>query len=432
MNTATVKLWGETVGAVLWDETRGLASFEYDPVFTNNGVQLSPLKMINRAGRIYSFPNLINVDTFSGLPGLLADSLPDDYGSKMIDNWLATQGRAKGSMNPVEKLCFIGSRGMGALEYELPILPPVKNTFKVEVDSLLSAAQDILSKREDFQTNLSKDKQKAIKEIITISTSAGGMRAKAIIAYNERTGEVRSGQTKAPKGFKHYLLKLDGANKDSIGEPVGWGRVEYAYYLMAKECGIDMMECQLFEENKRAHFMTKRFDRQDGHIKHHVQTLCAMQHWNYRQVGSYGYEQLFQTMRELRLPYPEAEEMFRRMTFNVIALNRDDHTKNFAFILKQGGNWELAPAYDICHAFDPKSRWINLHALTVNGKRENIKKADLMKIANSMNIKKAESIIKKTIEVVKDWKHFSDKTSIPNELDNRISLNLNRSIKEWA
>lgn len=431
IKTATVKIWDETVGAVLWDETTGIASFEYESSFVNKGWMLSPLIMPNQAGRVFSFPDLKDTKTFSGLPGLVADSLPDDYGNQMIDNWLATHGRAPGSMNPVEKLCFIGSRGMGALEYELPILKPSKSTFKVEVDSLFKAAQEILAKREDFETNLSKDDEKAVNDIIKISTSAGGMRAKAIIAYNDKTGEVRSGQTKAPKGFEHWLIKLDGANEKSIGEPKGWGRVEYAYYKMAKDCGINMTASQLFEENGRAHFMTKRFDREDGDIKHHVQTLCAMQHWDYNQVGVFSYEQLFQTMRQLGLTYPEAEEMFRRMTFNVLALNRDDHTKNFAFMLKQVGKWQLAPAYDVCHAFVKKHQWLNDHALTINGKREGFVKADLMKIAASMNIKKAEGIIENIVSVVGSWQSYAEEARVPIKLQDQITINLNENLKPW-
>ncbi|MEA4980780.1 MAG: type II toxin-antitoxin system HipA family toxin, partial [Petrimonas sp.] len=345
MNTAIVKIWGKEVGAVAWDERTRLAAFEYTPAFKRLGWELSPLKMpLTPEQKIYSFPDILKVkdsgyDTFKGLPGLLADMLPDRYGSDLINLWLAQQGRPENSMNPVEMLCFIGQRGMGALEFEPAILKQNVNTFSVEVDSLVEIAGKMLSKKEAFMTNLKSDEEKAVREILKIGTSAGGARPKAVIAYNERTGEIRSGQTRAPEGFQHWLIKLDGVSEMQFGATHGYGRVEYAYYLMAKDCGIEMTPCRLLEENGRAHFMTKRFDREGSYTKHHVQTFCAIKHYDYNRVTSYSYEQLFQTMRELRLTYAEAEQMFRRMVFNVLARNCDDHTKNFSFILKQDGRW---------------------------------------------------------------------------------------------
>lgn len=426
MNTAIVNIWGKMAGAVAWDEKSGWASFEYDPAFKRLGWELSPLKMpLSTEQRIYSFPELrketgSSFDTFKGLPGLLADMLPDRYGNELINLWLAQQGRPENSMNSVEMLCFIGKRGMGALEIEPTILKQNVNTFSVEIDSLVEIASKMLSKKEAFVANLKSEEEKAMREILKIGTSAGGARPKAVIAYNEKTGEVRSGQTRAPKGFEHWLLKLDGVSEVQLGATHGYGRVEYAYYLMALDCGIEMMPCRLLEENGRAHFMTRRFDREGSYTKHHIQTFCAMKHFDYNRVNSYSYEQLFQTMRELKLTYAEAEQMFRRMVFNVIARNCDDHSKNFSFILKQGDRWRLAPAYDLCHAYRPGSEWVSRHALSVNGKRENITREDLIVIGRSIRNKKAEEIIDQVNDTVHNWNYYADKAGV--DKDKKVSI----------
>lgn len=418
VKTAIVKIWGELVGAVAWDEDRQLCSFEYDPDFVRKEWDLAPLKMpIASNKRIYSFPELrkpkdSEYDTFKGLPGLLADVLPDKYGNRLINSWLAQHGRAKNSMNPVEQLCFIGIRGMGALTFEPSTFTADKNSFNVEIDSLVSIARKMLSDGAEFSTDLSKNEEKAVREILKIGTSAGGARPKALIAYNEKTRDVRSGQTKVPKDYEHWLIKLDGVSDEQFGESTGYGRIENAYYKMAKAARIDMMPCELLEENGRAHFMTKRFDRDKGNTRHHIQTWCAMSHLDFNEVTSFSYEQLFQTMRELRLPYPAAEELFRRMVFNVIAKNCDDHTKNFAFRLKKDEKWELSPAYDICHAYRPDSIWVSQHALSINGKRKNITRSDLEQVAKSMNIKKASSIIDHVNDVVKRWPQFAEEQKV--------------------
>ncbi|OYX83352.1 MAG: toxin HipA [Flavobacteriales bacterium 32-34-25] len=423
ITTAFIKIWNETVGAVAWNVETGIASFEYDPKFITKNWDLAPLKMplTNSSGRIFSFPELKNIKTFKGLPGLLADVLPDDYGNQLINNWLAQNGRPENSMNPVEMLCFIGTRGMGALEFEPSQFKANKRAFDIEVDSLVNISQKMLEKREGFETNLSEDEQKAMLDILKIGTSAGGARPKAIIAYNEKTAQVKSGQTNAPKGFEHWLIKLDTVSDVQFGESTGYGRIEMAYYLMAKACEIEMMECRLMEENGRAHFMTKRFDRQDGDTKHHIQTLCAMQHYDFNQITSFSYEQLFQTMRLLKLPYPQAEQLFRRMAFNVIARNCDDHTKNFAFRLKQNENWELTPAYDVCFAYRPESTWVSQHNLSINGKRKDITKEDLLIVAKSMNIKKANHIIKQINDVVNKWATFAEEAKVNNNFMEQIS-----------
>lgn len=426
MEVAEVKIWGKLVGAVAWDQATGLAVFEYDPEFKRLGWDLSPLKMpIASSQNLFSFPELKKdrnslYDTFKGLPGLLADALPDKYGNQLINIWLAQQGRPQDSMNPIEMLCFIGKRGMGALEFEPAILPENKRSFSIEMDSLVDTAKKLLHQRESFSTNLEKDQQQAVMEILKIGTSAGGARPKAVIAWNEKTGEVKSGQTNVPKGFEHWLIKLDGVSEVQLGSSHGYGKVEMAYYHMAKACGIDMMPSRLLEENGRAHFMTKRFDREDGGIKHHVQTFCALKHFDYNLVSSFSYEQLFQCMRELRLTYADAEQMFRRMVFNVISRNCDDHTKNFSFILKQGGKWELAPAYDLCHAYRPGSEWVSQHALSINGKRKDIQKSDLLTVGDSIRCKHALDIIDEINQIVNQWKTFADEVHVDPQLRDEI------------
>lgn len=424
MNAAYIKIWNEVAGAVLWDERIGCAAFEYDPNFKKLQWELSPLKMpLSDSTSIFSFPELrkdprSGFDTFKGLPGLLADVLPDKYGNHLIDTWLASKGRS--GMNPVEMLCFIGTRGMGALEFEPLVFKEGKRSFQIEIDELVTIAARLLADRNSFTTNTKKEKEEAVLDILKIGTSAGGARPKAVIAFNESTGEVRSGQTSAPKGFEHWLIKLDGVSNVQFGEGTGYGRVEMAYYLMALDCGIEMMPSRLLEENNRAHFMTKRFDREDGEVKHHIQTFCALKHFDFNEVLSFSYEQLFQTMRELKLTYPEAEQMFRRMVFNVMARNCDDHTKNFSFRLKKGGRWELAPAYDVCHAYKPHHQWVSQHALSINGKRSGIVKSDLMIVGKSIQCKHAASIIDEIEAVVFNWKKYAHQTGVPVKLRNEI------------
>ena len=430
MYVAEVKIWGKLVGAVAWDEESNIASFEYDQSFKKLSWELAPLKMpVSSIKKIFSFPDLrkdkdAEFDTFKGLPGLLADVLPDRYGNQLINLWLAKQGRPHNSMNPVEMLCFIGTRGMGALEFEPATFSENKHSFKLEIDSLVEMAQSMLSKRENFSANLQVNEEKAVIEILKIGTSAGGARPKALIAYNEKTGEVKSGQTKAPKGFEHWLIKLDGVSDVQLGVSRGYGRVEMAYYNMATACGIKMMPSLLFEENGRAHFMTKRFDRDGGETKHHIQTFCALKHFDFNQVNSFSYEQLFQTMRELKLTYQDAEQMYRRMVFNVIARNCDDHTKNFSFILKKDAKWELAPAYDICHAYKPDNRWVSQHALSINGKRKNIIKNDLIAFGLSIKSKKSTSIIDEINDTVSQWKSFASNVGVERKLINEIGKTL--------
>jgi len=423
---AYVNLWNKRVGAVAWNQDSEIGTFEFEPSFLQTGLDLAPLKMsISTANKqVFSFPELRRSTTFKGLPGLLADVLPDKYGSSLINAWLVRNDRPTNSMNPVETLCFIGKRGMGALEFE-PVVPKTtNNATKIEISSLIQIAQDILTGRQEFSTSLTADETKALTDVIKIGSSAGGARAKAVVAFNEITRELRSGQADAPKDFTHWLLKFDGVTDLELGVSSGYGRVEMAYHLMAKDAGIDMMECRLLEEKGRAHFMTKRFDREAGKGKLHVQTFCAIAHYDFNEVLSFSYEQLFETMRTMLLPYPEAEQLFRRMVFNVMGRNCDDHTKNFAFLMDKKGKWTLAPAYDVCYSYRPGSTWVSQHALSVNSKRKDISREDLIEVAKKVNIKKPIEIIDQVRDAIAQWERYAKQTDVEQNLMEAIRKNL--------
>jgi serine/threonine-protein kinase HipA len=422
ISTAYVRIWGRTAGAIAWDDATGTGSFEFEPSFLNAGYDLSPVMMpvSSAGGRIFSFPALARSETFKGLPGLLADVMPDRFGNMLIDSWLARHGRPAGSMNPVEILCYIGKRGMGALEFEPPIPKSSNAATKIEISEMVSLASEILSGRTDFSANLEHDKAKALTDILKIGTSAGGARAKAVIAFNPETGEVRSGQASAPEGFSHWILKFDGVTDMQMGGTHGYGRVEMAYHMMAKDSGIEMMECRLLEENDRAHFMTRRFDRTDDGGKLHMQSLCAMRHFDFNEVNSFGYEQLFETARMLRLPYPASEQIFRRMVFNVLSRNCDDHTKNFAFLMGKDGRWDIAPAYDLCHTYNPSSPWVSHQALSVNGKRTGITRDDFMAVAKQMNIRNAKNIIAQIDNKVQNWSRYARQAGVDARLETAV------------
>lgn len=424
IRTAYVNIWNKRVGAVAWNENDGTASFEYDPEFIETGLDLCPIMMPLGESRNYRFPEHRNTSTFKGLPGMLADALPDKYGNALINQWLVRNNRPVNSINPVETLCFIGERAMGALEFE-PAVPKIKGpSIKLEMNELIDITSKILSGRQAFLTNLQPEQEKALQAILKIGTSAGGARAKALIAFNKETQEIRSGQANAPKGFEHYLIKFDGIEDEQLGTSRGYGRVEMAYYKMAVDAGIEMMESQLLEENGRAHFMTKRFDRVHGKGKIHVQSFCAMRHYDFKDIEIYSYEDLFETMRILVLPYPQAEQLFRRMVFNVIARNCDDHTKNFAFTMDKTGEWSLSPAFDVCHAYRPSSTWVSQHCLSVNGKRNNIERADLLEVARKMNIKRASEIIDQVDQVIGRWKEYADNQRVDPALRDAIKSTL--------
>jgi serine/threonine-protein kinase HipA len=426
VNAAEIWLWDKLVGAVLWDEREQLANFEFDRNFLRSAWDISPVLMPLAEGkRFYSFPETRRgrgdvFDTFKGLPGLLADMLPDKYGNQLINAWLVQNGRPSDSLNPVELLCFIGKRGVGALEIKPSLRQESARASSLELESLVGIAQKVLNTKENFQTDLSQEEEAALADILKIGTSAGGARAKAVIAFNPETGEVKSGQVKAQKGFSYWIIKFDGVHDSQFGATVGYGRVEMAYYLMALDAGIQMNECRLLEENGRAHFMTKRFDRTDSGEKIHMQSLCGIRHFDFNLVGLYSYEQVFETMRMLRLTYPEAEQMFLRMVFNVLARNCDDHTKNFAFLMDQSGKWTLSPAFDICHAYRPGSLWVSSQSLQVNGKREGIADEDFLEVARKMNIKKPEEKIGQVKSSVRRWEDFADQENVEPKLRDSI------------
>lgn len=427
---AEVWLWERLAGAVLWDDGEQLASFEFDPGFLRSGWDIAPITMpLSQGKRLHTFPEIRRgrsdaFDTFRGLPGLLADMLPDKYGNQLINAWLSQNGRLTDSLNPVELLCFIGKRGVGALEIKPSLRSESGAATNLEIDSLVRIANKILNAKESFQTDLSKEEEAALADILKIGTSAGGARAKAVIAFNPETGEVKSGQIEAPVGFSHWLIKFDGVTDSQFGASVGYGRVEMAYYLMALDAGIQMNECRILEENGRAHFMTKRFDRTDQGGKIHMQSLCGLRHFDFNQVGVYSYEQVFETMRMLRLSYPEAEQLFIRMVFNVLARNCDDHTKNFAFLMDQSGKWKLSPAYDICYAYRPGSLWVSSQSLQVNGKREQISDADFLEVARKMNIKKPEEKIELVKSAIRKWRDFADEVKVDVKLRDSIQATL--------
>ncbi len=424
MNVATVKLWGSSIGAVSWDEDRDYSLFEYEEKFAKSNIQLAPLKMpLSRT--IYSFPTLAK-ETFHGLPGMLADSLPDKFGNAVINAWLAQQGRPEGSMDPVERLCYIGARGMGALEFVPAKGPRSRKARKLDVDELVQLASEILTEREHFKVSLAdKHKTEALQDILRIGTSAGGARPKAIIAWNPTTNEVRSGQIDAGSGFSYWLLKFDGVsgNKDKgFDLPLGYGLIEYAYYKMALAAGIEMHECRILEENGRHHFMAKRFDRTSDGEKIHMQSLGAIAHLDYNQPAANSYEQAFQVIKQLELPMSATEELFRRMAFNIVARNQDDHVKNIAFLMDRKGAWSLSPAFDMTYAYDPKNKWLGKHQMSLNGKREDFVIDDFEACAKTISIKRgrAKSILSEVQDAVAKWDKVAEESGVPSEKISKI------------
>lgn len=421
VDVAKVNMFGFPVGTFRWDERYNVARFEYDSSFVGRGLEPSPLMMPVQEGRVYSFAGL-DRETYKGLSGMLADSLPDTYGRALFDRWLALTGRT--SSNPIETLCFLGKRCMGALEFEPAMDMAFDPNALFEIDSLVKVASDALTEKTSFGVNLNDDKKAAIAEILRLGTSAGGQRAKAIIAYNKETGEVRSGQVEAPAGFNYYLIKLDGVSATVGFKATGnHGRLEYSFYKLAKACGIEMTDCSLIEENGRAHFLTQRFDRSNGK-KIHMQTLCGMAHFDYRIHRVYSYEQAFNVMRALRLPYSAAQEMFRRMVFNVVVRNQDDHTKNISFLMGEDGIWRLSPAYDMGYAYNPKGGWTATHQMSINGKFDDITRQDLMTFAHQNNIKDAAMIIDEIVEAASHWPDLAKECDMPKTVTDAIVSNM--------
>jgi len=428
--TAAVTLWGTRIGVVSMYDDSGVATFQYEPEFLDSGIEVAPLAMPLRAAP-YSFPAL-DPDSFHGLPGLLADSLPDRFGQALIDAWLAGQGRTPESFDSVERLCYVGRRGMGALEFTPSRGPRRSDSDDLHVAELVELASDVLSDREALVASLEAGhRERAMREILSVGTSAGGARAKAVIAWNPATNVVRSGQLDSlGPGFEHWLLKFDGVagnrDKDRLADPKGYGAVEYAYSLMARDAGIEMSDCRLFEENGRRHFMTRRFDRGDDGSKRHMQTLGAVAHFDFNQAGAYSYEQAFLVLRQLDQPTATVEQMFRRMVFNVVARNQDDHVKNIAFLMDRRGRWKLAPAYDVTYSYRPDSKWTSKHQMSVNGKRDGftLRDFDACGRAAMLPSGRAGRIVDDVRQVAAEWDRYAELAAVDEDQARRIAPTL--------
>ncbi len=413
---AEVRLWGRMIGAVSVDGPGEIAAFEYTDAFRRSGIKVAPL-MMPLSDHIYRFPDLPQ-QSFHGLPGMLADALPDKFGSAVIDAWLASQGRLPGEIDAVERLCYTGTRGMGALEFHPALGPTPNRSMPIQVDALVELASEVLRSRENLDASFAdKDKEHSLREILRVGASAGGARAKAVIAWNRRTNEVRSGQVKAPEGFEYWLLKFDGVsnNRDrELADPKGYGAIEYAYALMAQAAGIEMVGCRLFEENGRRHFMTRRFDRLAGGEKLHMQSLGAIAHFDFNNAGGHSYEQALLITRRIGLSMDEIEQQFRRMTFNMVARNQDDHVKNIAFLMDKAGKWTIAPAFDMTYSYNPTGSWTNRHQMSLNGKRDGFTLDDFKAAAETISMKRgrAETILDEVIEAVKRWPEFATDVDI--------------------
>jgi serine/threonine-protein kinase HipA len=424
LQTAVIQLWGQDVGAVSWLD-QGYAIFEYTPEFIRSGRDISPIHMplVNKGDARFMFPAL-SKDTFMGLPGLLADSLPDKFGNAIIDEWLARQGRSRESFNPVERLCYTGRRGMGGLEFTSSIKSNLDKATPVVIAQLVDLMQSIMQDRRQMDLALEPDDEQsnaaALLDILRIGTSAGGARPKAIIAINEQTGHVLSGQTDVPQGYDYWLLKFDGVDDLELGKPKHYGRIEYAYYQMAKAAGIEMSECRLLEENGRAHFMTRRFDRvlddKQHNQKIHMQSLCGIAHYDFNLAGAYSYEQAFAVMREMRLPKSAALQQYKRLLFNVFARNQDDHTKNIAFLMDTSGQWSLSPAFDVTYSHNPAGLWTNQHQMSINGKRDEFSRQDLIAIGESISLPNAEKVIDEIKQVVSQWPVYAKQAGVRKKL----------------
>lgn len=421
MTVAAVNLWGRQIGAVSVPGPGELPAFQYTPEFARSGIDVAPLRMPLRESP-YEFPELARLDAFQGLPGLLADALPDRWGRTLVSAWLSAQGRSEESFDVVERLCYVGRRAMGALEFEPAVEQPGNGGEDLRVDLLVELANAALSDREAFVAQIGESPAAAeMQAILSLGTSAGGARPKAVIAYNEATGQVRSGQVDPGPGFEHWLLKFDGVEKagdHGLQDPRGWGAVEFAYSQMARTAGIEMEECRLLEENGRRHFMTRRFDRPKGGGKLHVQTLAALDHADFNMPGAYSYEQALTVLRKLGMHAPEAEQLYRRMVFNVVARNQDDHVKNIAFVMGRDGSWRLGPAYDLTWAFKPGNRWLQAHQMTINGKRDEFTREDLEAVARFAGLKRGRSaaILDEVVEVVGEWRSFAEEAGVPTDL----------------
>tara|TARA_R110000737_G_scaffold2923_10_gene9294 strand:- start:64492 stop:65763 length:1272 start_codon:yes stop_codon:yes gene_type:complete len=418
-------MWGRQIGAVTVEGPGQIASFQYTDAFVGSGIEIAPL-MMPLSNQVYRFPDLA-MKSFHGLPGLLADALPDKFGNAVINTWLSAQGRLPGEIDAVERLCYTGMRGMGALEFRPAKGLQADQSMLVHVDELVNLATEVLQGREGFEASFAdENKENALREILRVGASAGGARAKAVIAWNPKTNEVRSGQVKAPEGFEYWLFKFDGVDGNSdkeLADPVGFGAIEYAYSLMAKAAGIRMAKCRLFEENGRRHFMTQRFDRMANGEKLHMQSLGAMAHFDFNEAGAHSYEQALLVIRRLGLSMKEIEEQFRRMAFNVIARNQDDHVKNIAFLMDKQGKWSLSPAFDVMYSYNPSGRWTSKHQMSLNGKRSGFTMDDFKAVAETVSMKRglAEKIVNEVKEAVEQWNEFASQAGVSTKLKDQVA-----------
>ncbi len=404
-----VRIWGKAVGAVALDPKLGYYAFEYQPAFLRSGIELAPLTMpIATASEPFVFADLPEL-TYRRLPGMLADALPDDFGNTLIDAWMAREGVAKSQITSLDRLAYMGKRGLGALEFKPVRGPkPSKSSAAIQLSALVESARRAVEGQIDNDAHA----EAALAQIIQVGTSAGGARAKAVISWNPTTHEIRAGQFDVQAGFEHWLIKFDGVGVDErLGVSQDYGRIEYAYHLMARAAGITMSPCRLLEENGRAHFMAKRFDR-DGNTKHHLQTLCGLAHLDYRQKATHDVSQVLLTIDRLGLGYEASEEALRRIAFNVMAANCDDHTKNVSFLLREGGVWELAPAYDVTYAYNPKGDWTYQHLMSVNGKFADISLDDLLVVADRFGIGTAPHVLQQVREAVSSWPDFAGQAKV--------------------
>lgn len=414
-----VSIWGKPVGALALDPRYGYYSFAYDKRWVAAGIQLAPLQMpLAKAAKPFFFPDLA-VATYKRLPAMFADALPDDFGNALIDRYMADIGVPADAITALDRLAYMGKRSMGALQFEPTRGPKSRSASAIHMRDLVDVARQAVSGKLDDDEHASA----ALRSIIDVGTSAGGARAKAVIAWNPQTEEMRSGQFDAPEGFEHWLLKFDGIGEDqALGASQDFGRIEYAYHLMAKAAGMDMTDCRLLQENGRAHFMTRRFDRHGAGGRHHMQTLCAMGHVDFKLKGTNSYAQLFTTINALGLTSSARAEAFRRMAFNVAAKNCDDHTKNFSFILREGaGEWDLAPAYDVTFAHNPNSEWTAQHLMSVNGKFSGIGRDDLLAVADRFVVGSAQDILEQVDQAVSRWREFAELAGVSESVVDHIA-----------
>ena len=430
MSTATVKLWGTVIGYISMGHGERYARFEYDPAFVDFRIELAPIQMPLDKGYIYQFTDL-HPRSFHGLPGMIADSLPDKYGNKLIDVWLNQTGRKQTEFNAVDRLCYTGARGMGALEFVPVIETETTKDKNLEIRDLIDLASMAFADKETLNTKLTPDKEgNTLLDILSVGTTAGGARAKAVIAYNPETTEVRSGQLDLLPNFEHWLIKFDGvafSGDWGLADPSGYGLLEYSYHLMAKACGIDMMESRIFSENGRNHFMTRRFDRDEEGGKKFVQTFAAIEHFDYYESGVYSYEQLLTTMRKLNVSQSAIEEQFRRIVFNVVGCNQDDHVKNFGFMMDRQGNWDITPAYDLCHA--EGSDFTRFHQLSINNKTSDFILEDLKHLAKFARLprNREKIVLEQTVDAFSTWPQKAIELDIPKALQDHVLSTLRLS-----